>query len=265
MHPERRALGVGWVALLAVVLVLAYATSRDAVPLSSWQYAFYGFLALVIATPIVTEIQMRRDVARRMKAVAADLQARVRHRFVAIRMTKPLGRRPKIEARYAGGAFETLTIAPRYATRLSSGIPTDVISMFVQALEILATAASGRVLFVASATLTRPIPDFSISIRPRKAGKESRHGSLPPWIAPRSGSDPSTVSRVTSQYGLAGLGPNSGIRSISVRAERLAVVTSDVSERAMESALAATDILHSLSIEPMNGTARDRRRGKAPV
>ena len=247
MDPMRRALGVGWVALFAVVLVLAYATFQDAVPLSSWQYPFFGFLFLVIATPLVTEIRMRRDVARRMKAVVGDLQARVRHRFVATRMTKPLGRRPKIEARYAGGAFEILTIAPLYATRLSSGIPTDIISVVVQTFEILATAATGRILFLAIATLAGPIPDFSISILSRKAGKESRHGSLPPWIAPRSGSDPSTVSRVASQFGVVGLGPNSGIRSITVRAGRLAIVTSDVSERAMEGALATADILHSLS------------------
>ena len=249
MERWRRILAVGWVGLASYAAVLMYATAKDYAPLSAWQYALYWFIVIGAATPLLSEISMRRAVEPRMAAVASDMHARGRHRFVSIEARRPFLGRPRLEARYAGGPFESVTIGPRSAANVSPATATDFWTLMFQVAQILTLAAYGRYLLVATSTLTHPIPNFRFVVRPRRTTRSSRHPGLPPWLVPRAGSDSGLVTRIASRVELAGLGPSSRIRSVTVRGGRLTIVAADPSERAIESTLTMVDIVHSVAGE----------------
>lgn len=247
MERWRRGLAVGWIGLAAYAAVLAYATAKDYVPLSEWQFALYWFIVIGAATPLLSEVSMRRAVGPRMVAVASDMHARARHRFASIEARRPLLGRPKLEARYPAGPLESVTIGPRSAANVSPSTATDFWTLVFQVAQILTLAAYGRYLLVATSTLSQPIPNFRLVVKPRRTTRSSRRSGLPPWLVPRSGSDPGIVAHIASQVEFAGLGPNSGIRSVTVRGSRLTIVAADPSDRAIESTLAMIDIVRSVA------------------
>ncbi len=247
MERWRRVLAVGWIGLAAYAAVLAYATAKDYVPLSDWQFALYWFIVIGAATPLLSEVSMRRAAEPRMAAVASDMHARGRHRFVSIEARRPFLGRLKLEARYAGGPFESVTIGPRSAANVSPATATDFWTLMFQVAQILTLAAYGRYLLVATSTLSHPFPNFRLVVKPRRTTRSSHRPSFPPWLVPRAGSDSGLVAQIASRVELAGLGPSSHIRSVTVRGSRLWIVAADTSERAIESTLTMVDIVHSVA------------------